>query len=310
MEIKSVLVVDDSKMARMVLQKQLESKDILVHKAASGEESIQFLENNQNDLPDLIFMDCLMPGVDGFQASTRILQNPKFANIPIIMCTGKESDEDRQKAFTLGAAGYMNKSSSSEPLNAILDEFSRQETEMLTTNTNTIDLDEVYKQVELTCTEIASKVSADKIAAYSEECSRNSNNQITSLTDQLEQKVIITAKHSLEETYAFVDEKVSYIENKLLADTKSELNNDLSSAVNELRDELKSEIEAEKSQVESMVQEMVQEQLAENSRKIQSLQDIVAENSAKNSNTLGVFAIVFSIIALAAALYPTLKGML
>jgi len=281
-----------------------------------------------------------MPGIDGFQASTQILQNPKFANIPIVMCTGKESDDDRQKAFDLGAAGYMNKSSSSEPLNAILEEFTRQETQILP-NTNAIDLDEIYKQIEQTSTEIASKVSEEKIALFTEECARNSNNQVTSLTEKLEQEIIITAKHSLEDTYALVDKKISHIEETLLPDLKDELSNDLSTAVHDLRNELNhgpemnaleaqiadsvkqgiySELESHaeqllktesaKSLVETMVQERLQEQLTEHDRKIQSLQDIVAENATRGPNTSGIVAILFSIIALAAALYPTLKELL
>ena len=120
MDIQTALVVDDSKMARFTLKKQLESRNISVYFAKSGEESIDFLINNH---PDVIFMDCLMPGINGFEVTQQILSNSDTSDIPIIMCSAKESDEDKQKAFNSGASGFMTKSSSSEPLNAILDEL-------------------------------------------------------------------------------------------------------------------------------------------------------------------------------------------
>ena len=109
MDIQTALVVDDSKMARFTLKKQLESRNISVYFAKSGEESIDFLINNH---PDVIFMDCLMPGIDGFEATQQILSNSDTSDIPIIMCSAKESDEDKQKAFASGAVGYIQKTSS------------------------------------------------------------------------------------------------------------------------------------------------------------------------------------------------------
>ena len=120
MDIASALIVDDSKMARITLKKQLESRDIDVYLAESGEESLDFLRTKQ---PDMIFMDCMMPGIDGFKATQQITSNPDTSSIPVVMCTGKETDEDKQKAFASGAVGYMKKTSSLEPLNDVLYEI-------------------------------------------------------------------------------------------------------------------------------------------------------------------------------------------
>jgi CheY-like chemotaxis protein len=117
MLIQSALIVDDSQMARTVLKKQLEGRDIFVQMVDSGKQAIHFLQSNT---PDVIFMDCLMPGLDGFETTRLIKNNPETANNIIVMCTGKESDEDKRQAKDVGASDYMCKSSSSEPLQAVL----------------------------------------------------------------------------------------------------------------------------------------------------------------------------------------------
>ena len=125
MDIKSALIVDDSKIARITLKKQLESRGIAVSVTESGEQAIDFLSTGN---PDIIFMDCLMSGIDGFETTRQIHSRPNLSAPPIVMCTGKKSDEDKQKAFNLGAVGYMCKSSSPEPLNTLLDELSNTKT--------------------------------------------------------------------------------------------------------------------------------------------------------------------------------------
>jgi CheY-like chemotaxis protein len=103
---KSALVVDDSKSARVILSRMLEKYDIEVNMAESAEQAIEYLKNNR---PDAIFMDHLMPGMDGLQAVQAIKGNPKTAMIPIMMYTSQEGELYVGQARALGAMGVLPK---------------------------------------------------------------------------------------------------------------------------------------------------------------------------------------------------------
>jgi CheY-like chemotaxis protein len=103
---KSALVVDDSKSARVILSRMLEKYDIEVDMAESAEQAIEYLKSNR---PDAIFMDHLMPGMDGLQAVKEIKGNPKTAMIPIMMYTSQEGELYVGQARALGAMGVLPK---------------------------------------------------------------------------------------------------------------------------------------------------------------------------------------------------------
>src|SRR5258707_5366546 len=96
------LVVDDSKSARVILSRMLEKYDIEVDMAESAEQAIEYLKSNR---PDAIFMDHLMPGMDGLQAVQAIKGNPQTATIPIMMYTSQEGELYVRQARALGAMG-------------------------------------------------------------------------------------------------------------------------------------------------------------------------------------------------------------
>src|ERR1700749_1219040 len=103
---KSALVVDDSKSARVILSRMLEKYDIEVDMAESAEQAIEYLKGNR---PDAIFMDHLMPGMDGLQALKAIKGNPQTAMIPIMMYTSQEGELYVGQARALGAMGVLPK---------------------------------------------------------------------------------------------------------------------------------------------------------------------------------------------------------
>ena len=103
---KRALVVDDSKSARVILSRILEKYEIEVDMAASAEQAIEYLKNNR---PDAIFMDHLMPGMDGLQAVREIKGNPQTAMIPIMMYTSQEGELYVGQARALGAMGVLPK---------------------------------------------------------------------------------------------------------------------------------------------------------------------------------------------------------
>jgi CheY-like chemotaxis protein len=103
---KRALVVDDSKSARVILSRMLEKYDIEVDMAESAEQAIEYLNGNR---PDAIFMDHLMPGMDGLQAVQAIKSNPQTATIPIMMYTSQEGELYVGQARALGAMGVLPK---------------------------------------------------------------------------------------------------------------------------------------------------------------------------------------------------------
>ncbi len=103
---KLALVVDDSKSARVILSRMLEKYDIGVDTAESAEQAIEYLKQNR---PDAIFMDHLMPGMDGLQAVQAIKGNPQTAMIPIMMYTSQEGELYVGQARALGAMGVLPK---------------------------------------------------------------------------------------------------------------------------------------------------------------------------------------------------------
>ena len=114
---KLALVVDDSRSARMVLQRMLEKYGLEVSTCESAEEAIEYLLQSN---PAVIFMDHLMQGMDGFQAMEAIKRNPATATIPIIMYTAREGEVYVGRARALGAFDVLSKSIQPKKLQAIL----------------------------------------------------------------------------------------------------------------------------------------------------------------------------------------------
>jgi CheY-like chemotaxis protein len=103
---KRALIVDDSKSARLFLARILEKYEIDVDNAENAEAAIEYLASHR---PDVIFMDHLMPGMDGFQAVQAIKNNPLTATIPILMYTSQEGELYLGQARALGAVGVLPK---------------------------------------------------------------------------------------------------------------------------------------------------------------------------------------------------------
>jgi CheY-like chemotaxis protein len=103
---KCALIVDDSRTARQVLGDVLSANRLRVETAASAEEALEYLSRSR---PDVIFMDHMMPGMDGFQAVRAIKANPATATIPIMMYTSQEGELYVGQARALGAVGVLPK---------------------------------------------------------------------------------------------------------------------------------------------------------------------------------------------------------
>lgn len=106
MSVHTVLVVDDSPTERHYLAEILRQHGYAVLSANSGEEGLAIAKAQR---PDLILMDVVMPGLNGFQATRMLSRDAETRSIPVIMCTTKDQETDRIWGLRQGAVEYMTK---------------------------------------------------------------------------------------------------------------------------------------------------------------------------------------------------------
>lgn len=106
---KTVLIAEDEDDLREMYTMALSGKGFEVLKAINGIEALDWLEKRFEDI-DLILLDIVMPGMDGFEALEKIKQDERFRKIPIIVSTNLDNDEDKAQAMDLGARDYFVKS--------------------------------------------------------------------------------------------------------------------------------------------------------------------------------------------------------
>jgi CheY-like chemotaxis protein len=125
MAVSTALVIDDSKSARIMLSRLVQKNGLEVDMVESGEEAINYLANNS--LPDVIFMDHMMPGMDGLETTREIIKNPLTSHIPILMYTSKEGDAYELEVREAGAYGMLGKPAKPERLKELIDELNARE---------------------------------------------------------------------------------------------------------------------------------------------------------------------------------------
>jgi twitching motility two-component system response regulator PilH len=106
MPIKNVLIVDDSPTERHILTELLSGAGYQVSTAESGDEGIARAKQIK---PDLILMDVVMPGTNGFQATRALSKDEETKDIPVIMCTTKNQETDKLWGMRQGAQDYVTK---------------------------------------------------------------------------------------------------------------------------------------------------------------------------------------------------------
>jgi twitching motility two-component system response regulator PilH len=106
MAIKRILIVDDSPTERHVLNDMLTKAGFEVIASDNGEDAILKAKQAR---PDLILMDVVMPGLNGFQATRAISRDPDTKSIPIILCTSKSQETDKIWGMRQGARDYVVK---------------------------------------------------------------------------------------------------------------------------------------------------------------------------------------------------------
>jgi twitching motility two-component system response regulator PilH len=110
---KKVLIVDDSKTERQIIKEAIKSLNFEIHEAENALDGIQKADEVR---PDLILMDVVMPGMNGFQATKQLTMNENLKDIPVIMCTSKNQPTDKIWGTRQGAKAYVVKPVKEEDL--------------------------------------------------------------------------------------------------------------------------------------------------------------------------------------------------
>lgn len=106
---QKLLIVDDEAHIRMLIEQtleELEDEDVSFFSAANGEEALQII---QDENPQLVFLDVMMPKMNGMEVCRRVKKELGLTNVYIVLLTAKGQELDRQKGLEVGADLYMTK---------------------------------------------------------------------------------------------------------------------------------------------------------------------------------------------------------
>lgn len=119
-----ILLVEDDKFLRIVLEKKLKNEGFEVICASDGEEA---LEKVVNERPDFMLLDLILPKKSGFSVLEEIRKDPEFKNLPVVILSNLGQEEDIRKGLELGAIGYFIKAKLSlDELIQKIKEYSKQ----------------------------------------------------------------------------------------------------------------------------------------------------------------------------------------
>jgi len=103
---ENLLIIEDDKFLRELISKKLISKGFKVDEAIDGEEGLKKLKEIK---PDLILLDLILPGLDGFEVLKRIKDDPSIASIPVLILSNLGQKDEIEKGLSLGAADFLVK---------------------------------------------------------------------------------------------------------------------------------------------------------------------------------------------------------
>lgn len=112
------LIVDDARVMRMILRNLLKSIGFAVAEAENGRAALEQL--GRMDRPDVVFVDCFMPEMDGFEFLRAVRADDRYADLPLLMASGDQGPAEQARALTEGADAYVTKPFSREAIEAKL----------------------------------------------------------------------------------------------------------------------------------------------------------------------------------------------
>ena len=103
---KNILIIEDDRFLRELIAKKLTKESYAVSEAVDGEDGIKKIKTEK---PDLILLDLILPGIDGFEVLSQMKEDQGIASIPVIILSNLGQKEDVEKGLKLGAADYLIK---------------------------------------------------------------------------------------------------------------------------------------------------------------------------------------------------------
>ena len=114
---KRILIVEDQEDNRKILRDLLTSAGYEPIEAVTGEEGVTLAETRR---PDLVLMDIMLPGMDGYEITRRLRADERFRRLPVLALTAKAMKGDREKCIAAGASDYLAKPIDAERLFSML----------------------------------------------------------------------------------------------------------------------------------------------------------------------------------------------
>jgi DNA-binding response OmpR family regulator len=104
--VKTILIADDDEDLRLLVQVTLENPTYRILTAADGSKALDAVQQSR---PDLLILDWMMPGLNGYEVITQLRQNPETVTIPVVMLTAKDGLEAQEQLASLAIAAYLVK---------------------------------------------------------------------------------------------------------------------------------------------------------------------------------------------------------
>ncbi len=197
---KKILYIEDNPINRQLVNRILTQAGYVVLEAEDGLSGIQVAKRER---PDLILMDIMLPGMDGYQAATRLKSLPELRDVPIVALTAKVMRGDRERALVAGCDGYISKPIDIDFLCDQVSEFLRGKREKIGGDAETrLALQQEYTQ------ELVQQLE-EKIQAL-----QRANAELRH-TDELKSKFIGMASHELRTPLAVIQGYLTIMENAL-----------------------------------------------------------------------------------------------
>ncbi|MBM3250757.1 MAG: response regulator [Candidatus Nealsonbacteria bacterium] len=103
---KKILIIEDDKFLRRVISQKLSREGYEISEAVDGEKGVKL---TQEENPDLVLLDLILPGMDGFEVLANLKKNPQLSKIPVIILSNLGQREDIDKGLKMGAVDYLVK---------------------------------------------------------------------------------------------------------------------------------------------------------------------------------------------------------
>jgi DNA-binding response OmpR family regulator len=103
---KTILIIEDDKFLRELIAQKLLKENYEISEAVDGEEGIKKIREEK---PDLILLDLILPGIDGFEVLSRMKDSEEISSIPVIILSNLGQKEDVERGLNLGAKDYLIK---------------------------------------------------------------------------------------------------------------------------------------------------------------------------------------------------------